>query len=189
MLKELVCFSVIGLSFTSLAHAENNNTLSLGYAQSNNAKFKNNKISGNAYGQLKGKPDGINLKYRYEIDEKFGVITSLTKLTSQTDFLRNNKIEARGSFEYTALQVGPSYRFNEYVSAYAMAGVAHYKLTGENYTDGYVDSAKARKNAVAYSEGLQFNPIEKIAIDTSYEQSKSGDFKSGVWAVSVGYKF
>ncbi|MDA5543796.1 outer membrane beta-barrel protein [Yersinia rochesterensis] len=189
MLGKLVLVSVIGLSFSSLASAESKNTLSFGYAQSGNTKFKNKSINGNSPEQLKGKPDGINIKYRYEFDNKFGVIASLTKLYSGTDYLVNNKVIARGHFDYTSLQIGPTYRLNEYISAYVMGGIASYKLEGEDYRDGYVESQKARKKGFGYALGLQINPIENIAIDTSYEQSKSGDFKSGVWSISAGYRF
>ena len=41
----------------------------------------------------------------------------------------------------------------------------------------------------SYGAGLQFNPIENVALDFSYEQSRIRNVDVGTWIAGVGYRF
>ncbi|EET4953774.1 Ail/Lom family outer membrane beta-barrel protein, partial [Escherichia coli] len=43
--------------------------------------------------------------------------------------------------------------------------------------------------SLAWGAGVQFNPIESVAIDIAYEGSGSGDWRTDGFIVGVGYKF
>ncbi len=169
-MKKIITLTALtlGLVAHSAANAEARNTVSLGYAQTN-AKHDDETM----------KPKGANLKYRYEFDSQLGVVTSLTYTSKKIS--ENDKTT---KLTYGSLMVGPSFRFNEYVSAYATIGAARgkHEITGST-------SDTASKNAMAYGAGLQFNPMENVAIDASYEYSKINDMKAGTWVLGVGYYF
>ena len=40
-----------------------------------------------------------------------------------------------------------------------------------------------------YGAGLQFNPIENVALDVGYEQNRIRSVDVGTWNVGVGYRF
>lgn len=41
----------------------------------------------------------------------------------------------------------------------------------------------------SYGAGLQFNPMENVALDFSYEQSRIRSVDVGTWIAGVGYRF
>ncbi|MCV2836189.1 outer membrane beta-barrel protein, partial [Enterobacter hormaechei] len=41
----------------------------------------------------------------------------------------------------------------------------------------------------SYGAGMQFNPIENVALDFSYEQSRIRNVDVGTWIAGVGYRF
>ncbi len=175
-MKSTLVASVVtaGLSVFTFAANAGDHTISGGYAQSH-VKFNGEKIDGNPKGK------GFNLKYRYELDNNFGVISSLTYTHKGFD---------KSDVNYYSLMAGPTYRFNEYVSIYGMVGAARGEfevpVLNGSYTEG--------KSSVSYGLGLQFNPMPNWTIDTSYEYAKFndarlGDLKVGTWVVGVGYRF
>jgi len=164
------------IAFSSTANAENESTISVGYAQSH-VKFDGE--------TLKEHPKGVNLKYRYEIDSNWGVIGSFTYTHQDYNFYFNNRNVGNGDLDYYSLTAGPVYRFNDYISAYGLVGAAHGKESVDVYSEKYSES----KTAVAYGAGLQINPVKNIAIDASYEYSKLDDVKVGTWMLGVGYRF
>ncbi|OTA19830.1 virulence-related outer membrane protein [Xenorhabdus beddingii] len=185
MKKTLFISAILaGLSITSLtANANEHNTISVGYAQS--------KMSDESFKEIFDKPKGFNLKYRYEFNDRLGIIGSYTRTEKSYSNTVNN---ITGKVEYASLMAGPSYRFNEYVSAYALVGAAAGKITGTQTTTflgrSYTVSTDSQDEAsVAYGAGLQFNPHPNIAVDVSYEHAKPGDVKVGTWTVGVGYRF
>lgn len=151
---------------------------------------------------------GVNLKYRYEITDNLGVIGSFTyakqsfgahysATDADTKDFENGKLS--GKYKYYSLLVGPSYRFNDYFSGYAMVGAAFSRVHasdsfsssyagGSDVDNDYVNSS-ARKTQLAYSAGVQINPIKNIAIDVAYEGSGSGDWRTSGFNVGVGYSF
>ncbi|OCQ54070.1 Attachment invasion locus protein precursor [Photorhabdus australis subsp. thailandensis] len=177
MKKTLVASVVaVGLSVFAFAANAGESTISGGYAQGH-VKYDGNKINKD--------PKGFNLKYRYELDDHFGVIGSATY--TGYDFKYGDKKLTKLDMDYYSLMSGPSYRFNEYVSVYGLVGVAHVHGKQEVSPSGF--SRKEEKTSVGYGAGLQFNPMPNLAIDASYEYSKLGDLKVGTWVVGVGYRF
>ncbi|EDV1505004.1 Ail/Lom family outer membrane beta-barrel protein [Salmonella enterica subsp. salamae] len=151
-------------------------------------------------------PKGVNLKYRYEFNDNWGIIGSFTYASEKYDghldfnyppgsYSENAKGSIKGN--YFGFLAGPSYRINDYVSGYAMIGLAHSKIKysvdhsikvgGVAESESY--SQNRNKDSFAYGAGLQFNPFENIAIDVAYEGSGSGDWNTKGFNVGVGYVF
>ncbi|MCW7762646.1 Ail/Lom family outer membrane beta-barrel protein [Photorhabdus luminescens] len=177
-MKRTLVASVVAVGLSVFAFAANaaEHTISGGYAQSH-AKFKDHKIDDH--------PKGLNLKYRYELDNNWGVISSFTYTYLGYEFYNSGRKVGKVDIDYYSLMAGPTYRFNEYVSAYGMVGAAHGRIKST------VPQFSGRKSetSIGYGVGLQFNPVPNWTIDTSYEYSKLNDFKVGTWVVGVGYRF
>ncbi|MBD2783337.1 outer membrane beta-barrel protein [Xenorhabdus sp. DI] len=185
MKKALLTSAIVaGLSISSFtANANDKHTISLGYAQSD-LRMKTTVRDDLNLKDLKD-PRGLNLKYRYEINDNWGVIGSVTqtklKIIYHNDLANNIGNE---DITYRSLVAGPTYRFNEYVSTYALIGAANVK----DHQTVQLDTSK-KKTALAYGAGLQFNPISSVAVDVSYEYSDFNQAKAGTWTVGVGYHF
>ena len=158
----------LGVAGTASAYQH---TLSLDFAQGS-ATVKG--------GDIKD-PKGVNIKYRYEMDPTWGGLASLTYEKSNTNLWN----AAKAKVEYASFTFGPSYRFNELLSAYGLVGLSHAdataKLNGQSYAGFGTD--------FAYGLGLQFNPTPQFAVDLSYERSKPGDLSNSIWMLGVGYRF
>lgn len=157
-------------------------------------------------------PKGFNVKYRYEITDNLGVIGSFTYAGddykagisgSSASEAASEEVSGRVKAQQFNIGVGPTWRFNDYVSVYAMGGVAFSKYSGY-YTDKTkyeetkdrkasteIDSISfsGNKTEFSYGAGFQFNPVNNVAIDVAYEGTTGGDFKSNGFIVGVGYKF
>ncbi|RXJ10473.1 Ail/Lom family outer membrane beta-barrel protein [Lelliottia nimipressuralis] len=160
------------------AYAAGENTISLGFAQSHV------KMDGD---NLNDKPRGINVKLRNEITDQWGVVGSVTSTQRKYDLYMGGSRVADAKLEYLSLMAGPSYRFNEYLSAYGLAGYAHgkAKLNVSSIDYQYSESTGAFVGAL----GAQFNVTPNVAIDASWEYSKLDDYKVNTWVVGVGYRF
>ncbi|ENO0817838.1 outer membrane beta-barrel protein [Proteus mirabilis] len=179
--KLLVTLVMTSLSLCAAnAQAVGENTLSLGYAQSH-VKADGDK--------LKENPKGFNVKYRYEFDNQWGMIGSFAYTHQGYDYRFGSQSVGTADLDYYSFTAGPVYRFNDYVSAYGLLGVAHGKAEVELKGFGYHEKESQSKSAFAYSAGLQFNPHPNIAIDASYEYTKLDDVKVGTWMLGLGYRF
>ncbi|WP_063655933.1 Ail/Lom family outer membrane beta-barrel protein [Candidatus Arsenophonus triatominarum] len=179
-MKKVLIASTVASVFAFMSansYAVGESTLSLGYAQSH-LKVGGEKIGDN-------NPKGFNIKYRYEIDNHWGVIGSFAYTHQGYNFYYDKIKVADVDVDYYSLNAGPVYRFNEYISAYGLIGLAHGKV--EVGAEG--DSANDSATRLAYGVGLQFNPVKNIAIDASYEYSKLDELKAGTWMIGVGYRF
>ncbi|SFN88027.1 Ail/Lom family outer membrane beta-barrel protein [Xenorhabdus japonica] len=171
------------LAFNANASNSNKNTISLGYAQSNGSLKNNLEIYHNDE-KMKTNQHGLNLKYRYEFNEHFGVIGSLT----YTQYV--HKYDFYGSlskFEWknTSLMAGPTYRFNNYISAYGLIGATYNKAGFSNVEDNNTQT----RTSLSYGAGLQFNPTPNWAVDASYSYTNLKYAKLGTWVLGVGYHF
>lgn len=178
-MKKAVLTTIIAsaLFATGIANAElKQNTISLGYAQSHV------KAGGES---LDENPSGVNIKYRYELDDKWGVASSFTYTNQEYDYYFAGSKIGNGELDYYSLAAGPTYRFNDYFSAYGLLGVAHGRA--EATILGYSDSSS--KTSVVYGAGIQFNPVPNWVVDASYEYTKLGDVKVGTWMTGIGYRF
>ena len=152
----------------------NQNTVSLGYAHSH---YK---------GDLSGNSPGFNIKYNWEKnDSNLGVIGSITRTSSNLSIPQST---ANGRISHLSVLAGPSYRFNEYVNVYALAGVAHDKAK--------IADASGSINSFSYGAGVRVSPVKNWSVDTSYEQARNSDsdktsvpLKVGTWVLGVGYSF
>lgn len=130
---------------------------------------------------------GLNFKYRYELDPVLGVITSFT-------YTKQNYNESFGDIildvnvNYYSLLVGPSLRFNEFVSIYAMVGVAKVS-SPSTFDDPNLAGDLVKKTKAGYAVGLQFNPVANISLDASYEYVKMDETTFGTWVFGGGYRF
>lgn len=150
--------------------------------------------------------NGFNIKYRYEFDDSWGVIGSLTyawgnfdgnyNLSRSSDAYYSSKGHIKS--KYLSVMAGPSYRLNDYASVYGMIGVANNQIESSySWSDhGYYSNAlshgygdeKQNKTNVAYSVGLQTNPVKNVVIDVAYEGAAGGLNSSG-FTLGVGYSF
>ncbi|MBJ2932271.1 Ail/Lom family outer membrane beta-barrel protein [Salmonella enterica subsp. enterica serovar Newport] len=231
----LTCLSVGGIGVANAAAGDS--TVSVGYAQIHSSGLKKavdfyggaisnvdakgvgdsiasgglipEDLSASGHADKYKDPKGFNLKYRYEIDDSWGVIGSFTYAWG--DYSGHSQASANISgisaeanlkgkikSKYFSVNAGPTYRFNEYVSAYIMGGLAHSKYEANGSLDASANgkpmhieslSESKDKTAFSYSAGVQFNPIKSIAIDVAYEGSGSGDWKTSGFNVGVGYSF
>ncbi|EAA7987834.1 outer membrane beta-barrel protein [Salmonella enterica subsp. enterica] len=155
---------------------------------------------------------GITLKYRYEMTDQWGVVAAFSHVSQEFKGTVNaskevkkgptttttyawSSSDAYGSVKGTlnSLLVGPSYRLNDYVSGYALAGVAKTKIEyRQAQSMGSSDSASSweqNKTSVAYGLGLQINPVKNIAIDLAWEGSGTGEWQTRGFNIGLGYSF
>ena len=170
-MKKIACLSALAavLAFTAGTSVAATSTVTGGYAQSD------------AQGQM-NKMGGFNLKYRYEEDNSpLGVIGSFTyteksRTASSGDYNKN---------QYYGITAGPAYRINDWASIYGVVGVGYGKFQNNNYPH----KSDMSDYGFSYGAGLQFNPIENVALDFSYEQSRIRNVDVGTWIAGVGYRF
>ncbi|EHD23710.1 virulence protein [Brenneria nigrifluens] len=158
----------------SAAHAAQ--TVSLGYAQANVDGFKDLK--------------GVTAKYHYQGDSALGIIGSFTYMGAKEDFYdREFDSHERDKAKYYSLLVGPSYRFNDIVSIYGLAGIGYGKVDWKYSEPFYSESGSEKKSKFAYGVGVQIAPVENWVIDVGYEGTKIYDSRIDAFNVGVGYRF
>ncbi|MGM3174275.1 outer membrane protein OmpX [Dickeya lacustris] len=171
-MKKIACLSALAcvLAISAGSAVAGDSTVSLGYAQ------------GDAQG-AKNKLPGFNLKYRYEFDNsQLGVVGSFTYL-QDSETVDN----VYSKTQYYGFSAGPSFRFNDWASIYGVVGVSAGKFTA-NETNGSANESVSDAGFV-YGAGLQFNPVQNVAFDVGYEQSRIRSVDVGSWNVGVGYRF
>jgi outer membrane protein X len=144
-------------------------TVTGGYAQSDAQGVQN-------------KMNGFNLKYRYEDDSSpLGVIGSFT-------YTEKDRFED-GTYnkgQYYGVTAGPAFRLNDWASIYGVVGVGYGKF---QQSEDQVKTASNSDYGFSYGAGMQFNPMENVALDFSYEQSRIRNVDVGTWIAGVGYRF
>lgn len=178
------------VAFSPLASADNQ-TVTLGYAQSKVQDFKDIK--------------GVNLKYRYEWDSSYSLITSFTYMSGKQDssYLADKDImNAHSKLTYYSLSVGPAYRFNDFISLYGLIGVNYSKGESRTHWNNYESGSyrdmgdftyTGKKASLMYGVGLQINPASNWAVDVGYEGSSFNDdvYTRSIngFNIGVGYRF
>ena len=170
-MKKIACLSalaaVLAVSVGTASAATS--TVTGGYAQSDAQGVQN-------------KMNGFNLKYRYEEDNSpLGVIGSFT-------YTEKDRFEGSdyNKGQYYGITAGPAYRLNDWASIYGVVGVGYGKF---QQTEDQVKTASNSDYGFSYGAGMQFNPIEDVALDFSYEQSRIRNVDVGTWIAGVGYRF
>lgn len=173
--------AVSSLLGSSCALADNH-TLSLGYAQAKVQDFKNIR--------------GLNMQYRYEWDSPVSIVGAATYMKGDEDYSDygyDSGYNGKTELKYYSLLVGPAYRINDYVSFYAVAGLAHTKAEDRTtYLTQYTEETSQSKTSFAYGAGVQFNPLENMSVGIGYEgtRAKYGDNVSiNGFNVTLGYRF
>ncbi|NIF20713.1 outer membrane protein OmpX [Candidatus Pantoea multigeneris] len=170
-MKKIACLSALACVLAvSAGSAMAQSTVSVGYAQSD-------------FQGVANKANGVNLKYRWEDGtDPLGWIGSFTYTT------KNNTIDGYyNKANFYSLSGGPALRLNDWASIYGVVGVG-YGTRKFNSNVPRNDNQNDRWGFV-YGAGLQFNPIQDIAIDAGYEQSRLKNTDIGTWIVGVGYSF
>ena len=170
-MKKIACLSALAavLAISAGTAVAATSTVTGGYAQSDMQGVAN-------------KAGGFNLKYRYEEDNSpLGVIGSFTypaKSDTQNDFYTKG--------QYYGITAGPAYRINDWASIYGVVGVGYGKAQYNQFPE---NNNSTSDYGFSYGAGLQFNPIENVALDVSYEQSRIRSVDVGTWIVGAGYRF
>ncbi len=170
-MKKIACLSALAalLAVSAGSAVAATSTVTGGYAQSDAQGIAN-------------KTNGFNLKYRYEQDNNpLGVIGSFTYTEKdRTESSVYNKAQ------YYGITAGPAYRINDWASIYGVVGVGYGKF---QQTVDTVKVSDTSDYGFSYGAGLQFNPMENVALDFSYEQSRIRSVDVGTWIAGVGYRF
>ena len=168
-LSALACVVALGVSTSAFADTS---TVTAGYAQGDMQGVAN-------------KANGFNLKYRWEQDNNpLGVIGSFT-------YIEDDSTPSSGDYrkaQYYGLTAGPAYRLADWVSIYGVVGVGYGKFQ-QTENQGFNRSASTSDYGFSYGAGMQFNPVENVALDFSYEQSRIRNVDVGTWIAGVGYRF
>ena len=171
-MKKIACLSALAavLAVSAGSAVAGTSTVTGGYAQSDMQGVAN-------------KANGFNLKYRYEFDDSnpLGVIGSFTYTEKDRT---ENGVYNKG--QYYGITAGPAYRINDWASIYGVVGVGYGKFQASDFPDSKSDTSDY---GFSYGAGLQFNPIENVALDFSYEQSRIRNVDVGTWIAGVGYRF
>ncbi|ECZ5471663.1 outer membrane beta-barrel protein [Salmonella enterica] len=133
-----------------------------------------------------GHPDGMNFKYRYEINDTWGIVGAFTFSGDTIGDL------VKTDWGYTSYQVGPSWRINDYVSLYYLLGVARADSDISTMSEKY----SYKKNSLASSIGVQINPWPNMVLDVGYEYARFHDYpqsgnniESLLFNMGLGYRF
>lgn len=172
-MNKIACLSALACILTaSVGSAVAQSTVTGGYAQSDIQGFGN-------------KAKGFNLKYRFEDQTNpWGWIASFTY--TEKDYTDNASGYLKG--HYYGVTAGPAYRFNDWASIYGVIGIGYGKLQYSSQTLPR-DKDDISDVGFSYGAGMQFNPIDNVAIDVGYEQSRVRSYDIGTWIAGVGYSF
>ncbi len=170
-MKKIACLSALACVLAVAAgSAMAQSTVTGGYAQSD-------------YQGVANKANGFNLKYRYEDGSNpLGWIGSFTYTEKD-----HNVAGSYNKAQYYGITGGPAYRLNDWASIYGVVGVGYGKYqSNETAVRSTSDSSDY---GFSYGAGMQFNPIENVALDVGYEQSRIRNVDVGTWIAGVGYSF
>ena len=169
-MKKLACLSALACVLAvSAGSAMAKSTVSAGYAQGDMQGVAN-------------KANGLNLKYRYENgSDALGWMGSFTYL-NQNHKNANDYIKG----QYYGVTAGPVYRLTDWASIYGAIGLGYGKF--QQNKPAHVEHEDS-DIGFSYGTGLQFNPIQDVALDVGYEQSRIGHVDVGTWTAGVGYSF
>ncbi len=177
------------LSGSALAEYQ---SVTVGYAQSKVEDFKNIR--------------GVNLQYRYEFDDMVGVMASFNYMKNSelkggkdTGYEQGYEISRsrNADMKYYSVLVGPTFRLNDYVSLYALGGLAHTKAELNdtwNIINIYELESKSseKSSAFAYGLGVIINPTAALSISLGYEGTETDfgkKYSINGFNIGLGYNF
>lgn len=178
IIRSVVVTCALGVSINAVA---DQHTVSVGYAQTKVEDFKNLK--------------GVNVQYHYENESQLDVAVSTSYLSGK-ETENYNFGKSKGEVRYFSALTGPSYRFNEYVSAHILAGFANIKASynEHDYSGYYNYSESVTKTSFAYGAGVVINPVQDISVNVGYEGTNFKGYegetaKLNGFNIGVGYSF
>lgn len=185
-MKKLSLAILAATTLMSGSALADNHTVSVGYAQSKMDNFKDIR--------------GVNVQYRYEWNSAFSAIGSFSYMSADQDEKEEENVsvfKASTKAEYTSLLVGPAYRINEYVSVYALGGLAYVKFESDWKTSDSMSTydrghGSWNSTSFAWGAGVQVNPTQDLAISLGYEGTTAdfdGSYGINGFNINVGYRF
>ena len=132
--------------------------------------------------------DGVSAQYRYETASPISFLATFSFQNGEKKwegFNYSEKLEA----DHLSLLAGPAYRFNNMISVYAVAGLAHTKIEDSLAVPGYYETSESSETNFAYGAGVIFNPTAKLAFNLGYGATKVDSVKLDGFNISVGYRF
>ncbi|KAB8313107.1 Ail/Lom family protein [Erwinia endophytica] len=183
--------AIVVIIFMGEAHAERH-TLSAGYAYQEVKHF-------NHFA-------GINLKYRYEFNHRYGLISSFSFISGSDPYdglsSTGRTVKNNVRVKTTSFLVGPAYRINRHVSIYGLIGLNNGQVSYSPLRDSSGTRPFARDdnlygmkhtNSFAWGGGVQINPVSFLTVDLGYEGTRA-DIKGKRYTMSgfnigMGYSF
>ncbi|HAK8511671.1 TPA: Ail/Lom family outer membrane beta-barrel protein [Salmonella enterica] len=200
---------VLGVSGAAIA-ANGQSALTVGYAQVHTGAL--NHVGDTLHladmnGRGLSDPKGVNVRYRYELTDRLGMMASFSFAESKSgDRLALSDTrwhEASARMRYLSVMAGPTLRVTDWLSGYVMAGAAYTRLSGFSgdwqrvtgadglITDELVrgDSNRVSQTRLAYSAGVQVDITDQVVADLAWEGAGSGDWRTSAFIVGIGYRF
>lgn len=131
---------------------------------------------------------GFNIKVRHEKSKLDSIGWMISFLRMQyTESSRNITLHTK--LRYFSLTNGLSYTIKPFnVTFYGLLGIAHDSVT-KNFRYTQRNFLNASNSSIAYTLGLQFQPIEHFILDTSFERTYKPFINTKTSKVIVNYTF
>ncbi|OAT21552.1 Ail/Lom family outer membrane beta-barrel protein [Proteus myxofaciens] len=157
--------------------------------------------SGYIYGKIKeNKANGVIISYRYEPEEKWGLLASILYMKSDfKQFIDESRFKTLSihnqKSKITALLIGPTYRVTPYLSLFIQAGPKkiNYKESIYHPEINTTDSTFIESTNMLGQVGIDFNPLKNIAVNLGYFYSNTTVQRRHIelnsLQLSIGYRF
>lgn len=186
-MKKTVIFTLMTHLFfspTGFAASPQSQTFSLGYS---NLYYHGNSVT------------GLNLNYDYQIDNHWGVLTSISWNKGVNHWYSYNNlhqlIKHKVNTNYLSLQAGPSYRLNDYLTLYSTIGFARFTLknTEKFEIENIIIDSMKHTTGLSWGAGIKIHPIKMLSLYIGYEGANShNDHTNPTFNglnIGLGYRF
>ncbi|QBY43453.1 Ail/Lom family outer membrane beta-barrel protein [Arsenophonus nasoniae] len=186
-MKKTVIFTLMTHLFfspTGFSASPQSQTFSLGYS---NLYYHGNSLT------------GLNFNYDYQIDNHWGVLTSISwNKGVKHRYSYNNfhqLVKHKVNINYLSLQAGPSYRFNDYLTLYSTLGFARFTLknTEKLVIENIVIDSMEHHTGLSWGAGIKINPLKMLSLYLSYEGANRHNYHTNPtvngFNIGLGYRF
>ncbi len=185
VMKKTVIFTLITNLFFSakgFSTSPQSQTFSLGYS---NLYYHGNSLT------------GFNINYDYQIDNHWGVLTSISWNKGNQYWRSYNysyqPVKHKVNIDYLSLQAGPSYRFNDYLTLYGTIGFARFTLNHREKFDNITLNSMKHDTGLSWGVGIKINPVNMLSLYFGYEGANKDDYLSNPtvngFNIGLGYRF
>lgn len=138
---------------------------------------------------------GVNLQYKFEWKEsRVGLVGGFTHTGHSSskytiDGLPGSRVDA--DFSYTSFTVGPSFRFNKYVTLYGQVGVGQGEIEiNDAQAPGYQVSYAEHdgETSLVYGIGAHLQPDRHLFLNLYYERGGML-VDTDTYSIGLGYMF